>query len=195
MVPTVDRPTPPAALLAPPTEADLLAREAQHQAYIELVLPQGHALGLTALQQFPPALQRQLLLQGLLLTDVGTAHANGWWQEALRLQVELQRLEADIRYQAWQHGLLVDYGQEVGRKLGQHQVEVGMTLRHVLASYGVPAQGMLLDAEDTGLMYLNYGSEATGSRFELREGIVTRAVLGRPELPAYVLDNTRELGG
>jgi hypothetical protein len=150
---------------------------------------------MTALLQFPEPLQRLLLTQSLARTDLAHARAMGWWQEELRLQVEVQQLEASIQMLAWHHRLVVDHGDEIGHKLAQHQVEVGMTLKHLFASYGEPpAGGITYDSEDPDLWFIQYGSEATGSYFEQRDGIITLARLGMPELPNYVRDNMREVG-
>jgi hypothetical protein len=192
----VDRPTPPPALLAPPTEAEQLARAGQQQAYIMEVLAQSEALGLTAVRGLPQKLQRLLLTQSLAQADLATARAAKWWSEELRLQLEVQQLEAAIQYEAWQHALVTDHGEEIGRKLAQHQVEAGMTLKHLFASYGEPpVGGITYDSEDPDLWFIQYGSAATGSYFEQRDGIITLARLGMPELPNYVRDNMREVGG
>ena len=186
------RPTPPGALLAPPNEAEQATRAAQQQVYIEQVLAQSEALGLTALRGLPPKLQQLLLTQSLAQADLATAHAGGWWTEELRLQLQVQQLEAAIQYETWQHALMTDHGEEIGRKLAQHQVEVGMTLKQLFASYGQPpAGGITYDPKDPDLWCIQYGSETTGSYFEQRDGIVTLARLGTPELPSYVRDNMR----
>lgn len=195
VAPAVVRPTPPPALLAPPTEAEQATRASQQQTYIEQVLAHSETLGMTALRGLPPTLRRLLLTQSLAQTDLATARAAGWWAEELRLQLEVQQLEAAIQYETWQHALVTDHGEEIGRKLGQHRVEVGMTLKQLFASYGEPpADGITYDPEDPDLWFIQYGSEPTGSYFEQRDGVVTLARLGVPELPSYVRDNMRELG-
>lgn len=88
--------------------------------------------------------------------------------------------------------LLTDHGEEIGRKLAQHQFEVGMTLKQLFASYGKPpAGGITYAPEDSDLWCIQYGSEATSSYFEQRDGVITLARLGTPDLPSYVRDNMR----
>jgi hypothetical protein len=60
---------------------------------------------------------------------------------------------------------------------------------HLVFSYGPPLAGdiTLLVKEPTHLA-VQYGSESTGSYFEVVSDVVTVARLGRPTLPPFVLE-------
>lgn len=63
-----------------------------------------------------------------------------------------------------------------------------MRLEHVGACYGIPPAGATtrLSTQPDHLL-IQYGSAATGSCFELVDGVVTVARLGRPTLPPFIL--------
>lgn len=87
-----------------------------------------------AIQQFVQALR-------LREAEQRAAGAQAPWAEQLQLHLEIQHLRALVQHRFWQEALQVMYGVEVGRKLGEHQVEVGMLLEHILVSYCLPAPG------------------------------------------------------
>lgn len=72
---------------------------------------------------------------------------------------------AQLQLRAWQPALMERFGPEVGTKLSQHQVEVGMTLDMVLASMGTLTQVQDLSANGPNL-YLRYGGVEMGSLTE-----------------------------
>ena len=176
---------------AVPHAVDSPLTEAQRQARVERLLAKGAQPGSGVTVQLPGPLQRLLVLLVVMEEELASARANGWWAEESRLQLEIQQQRAELDYQVWQQALIKDHGPEVGRKLGQHQVEPGMTLTQLFASYGTPPDGAIsYAADDPTHWFVQYGSEATGSYFELRDGVVTVARLGEPTLPAYVLSSS-----
>ncbi len=65
-----------------------------------------------------------------------------------------------------------------------------MSAQQLFACYGKPAPGAItFAADEPGHWFVRYGSESTGSYFELVDGVMTLAVLGLPMLPAHVLDS------
>lgn len=186
----VVRPTPPAALLAPPTEAERLAREPQRRIWTEQLLiaeeEKARSKGRVP-DELPIHLRRLIIRVGFIKADQDVARDNGWGTELLRLQIEEQELQATIKFEGWQHALCTAHGEAIGQKLARHQVEVGMTMQHMVASFGVPAhEDITPHPTDEGVMYVSYGSLATGSHFELRDDIITRVQLGTTTFPEYV---------
>lgn len=101
----------------------------------------------------------------------------------------MQRAKAELKLRTWQHTLMEHFGPEVGSKLSQHQIEVGMSWEHLVFSYGPPLMEAitLLGKEPTHLA-VQYGSKATGSYFEVVADVVTIARLGLPTVPAHLLE-------
>jgi hypothetical protein len=180
-------PSPP----APPTEAERTARQQQREqdferAYVQQfsqAMQQGHLL--TAQ---PAELLRAVYLLRHNLADQEQARQHGHWAEQLRLATEAQTLEASAQYHGWRHSLCRDFGQVMGTKLSQHQIEPGMTLEMVLAAFGTPTQVQDVTAGNPDVYTLRYGSPETGSVIELHQGVVTRATVGVVSFPEYVYD-------
>lgn len=124
-----------------------------------------------------------------LRVDLAEAQGLGWVADELHLHLEIQRAAAELQLRAWQHTLMERFGPEVGAKLSQHQVEVGMSWEHLVFSYGPPPTGAitLLGKEPTHLA-VQYGSKVTGSYFEVIADVVTVARLGVPTMPAHLLE-------
>lgn len=180
----------PTLPLQPPTEAERLAREPQRQQWIEQLLvaeeDKARAEGRVP-DELPADLRRLIIRLGFIKADQEIARENGWGAELLRLQMEEQELQATIKFEGWQHGLITAHGEKIGRKLAQHQVEVGMTLDHMVASFGVPLEGSITPhPTDQAVMYVSYGNLTTGSHFELRDNIITQVHLGTASFPDYV---------
>lgn len=127
--------------------------------------------------------------QQYLRADLEEAQGMGWVVDELHLRLELLQREAALDLHLWRNALVQRYGPEVGGKLCQHEVEAGMRLEHVAACYGIPPAGAItrLSTQPDHLL-IQYGSTATGSYFELVDGVVTVARLGRPTLPPFVLE-------
>lgn len=178
----------PTVPLAPPTEAERLAREPQRQQWVEQLLLAEEA---RAKDDLPAGLRRLIIQLGFIKADQDTARANDWGTELLRLQMEEQELLATIKFEGWQHALCVDHGEEIGRKLAKHQVEVGMTMEHMVASFGVPAtNGITPHPTDLAVVYVSYGSLSAGSHFELRDNVITQVQLGTGSFPPYVYNDS-----
>lgn len=170
-------------------EARAQAREPYILAAIATSQQQAQASDLpNAIKQLPAEQFRLNIEQQYLRADVAEAQGMGWVVDELHLQLELLQREAALDLHMWRNALVQRYGPEVGGKLCQHEVEVGMRLEHVGACYGTPPAGAItrLSAQPDHLR-IQYGSVATGSYFEIVDGVVTVARLGRPTLPPFVL--------
>jgi hypothetical protein len=180
----------PKTPLSPPTAAERQAREPQRALWTEqlLLAEENKALAEGRVPDELPAYIRRLIIRtGFIKADQDTARENDWGAELLRLQMEEQELQATIKFEGWQHGLCKTHGEEIGRKLARHQLEPGMTMEHMVASFGVPATADITPhPTDESVMYVSYGSLSTGSHFELRDNIIARVQLGRAAFPDYV---------
>lgn len=133
----------------------------------------------------------QQLVQALRLREYEQRAAGAQlpWAEQLQLQLDIQHLRALVQHRFWQEALQVMYGAAVGRKLGEHQVEVGMLLEHILVSYGLPAPGKSgWHATEPGTGWLRYGSPTGGSYFQVQAGRVTYARLGAGAQPNMLFE-------
>ena len=141
-----------------------------------------------AIKHLPAEQFRLNIEQQYLRADLEEAQGMGWVVNERHLRLELLQREAALDLHMWRNALVQRYGVEVGGKLCQHEVEVGMRLEHVTACYGIPPAGAVtrLSTQPDHLR-IQYGSAATSSYFELVDGVVTVASLGRPTLPPFVL--------
>lgn len=96
------------------------------------------------------------------------------------LAAEISRLEVAIQYEEWVVSLIQRFGNEVAAVLANQEIDVGMQLAHLYASFGQPDK-----SEQVGdALALTYGNRRTGSYFEANsEGIITRAEIVSPPLP------------
>jgi len=185
----------PVSLSAPPTEAERSARAEQREQQFLLALAEDFGQAIEQERDVSNLLPAELLRLVSQLrhnaADLLQARQHGHWAEELRLVTEAHELEAVAKFQFWQHALCEQFGRAAGAKLGQGQIEPGMTLDMVVAVLGQPnedGRGLTVPLDDPTLCILRYGSDATGSVIELRHGIVVRAQLGAVTFADYVYD-------
>jgi hypothetical protein len=107
--------------------------------------------------------------------------------QLIHLKTEEQLLLAAQDEIIWTNKLCALFGETIGSKLANHQIEPGMTREHLLYTYGVPK---LEDITVEGnRQFWLYGSETTGARFELVDNVVVRAgIITPPPYPAHAFD-------
>lgn len=106
--------------------------------------------------------------------------------EELRLIMERCELNEALQTQSWFHRLAIRYGDETTHKLIAHQIEPGMTLEHLAASFGVPEPDCIYETPD-GITHISYGDMVTGCHFEAQGDFITVAKLGsKVTFPDYV---------
>jgi hypothetical protein len=188
---------PPASvsLPAPPTEGERTVRAVQREQVFRLRLAEEVGRASEPEHDMSNLLPAHLLrlVSQLRYNAADQEHARRWgdWAEELRLIIEAHELEAVAKFQFWQHGLYEQFGRSIGAKLSQGQIELGMTLNMVLAVLGEPKEaerGLTMRLDDPTLCILRYGSDATGSVIELRDGVVVRAQLGTVTFADYVYE-------
>ncbi|MGI4865995.1 MAG: hypothetical protein ACRYFZ_18880 [Janthinobacterium lividum] len=167
-------------------EARAKAREPHILAAVADSQAQAQARGI--LVNLHPAIYRLDMERKYLQADIVEAQGMGWVIDELHLHLELQLVEAETNLRMWHQSLMQRYGPELGAKLGQHEVAVGMRWEHVVVCYGPPPAGAMQQlAGHPNRWRVQYGSQAAGSYFELVDEVVTVARLGVPTLPAHMV--------
>lgn len=105
-------------------------------------------------------------------------------QMRLALLTDLDLLQVSCRHDIWRIELNQQFGSEIGEQLAAQQVTVGMTLEHLTASFGVADQRK----EDGPVTTYIYGNKKTGSYFDVRNGVITAAVIKVLPLPPVPLE-------
>ena len=98
-------------------------------------------------------------------------------------------MQATLVLKLWEDSLVKLYGTEVGGKLANQQVEVGMTAAHMASVFGEAPAGQIQTKPDGETVCVLYGSPESGNYFELHDNVITKAILGRPAAyPDFVYD-------
>jgi hypothetical protein len=175
-------PMSPQLFLQATTAAEHELREQLRQQYIE------QAISYPA--DCPPAVMRIILALTFNQTDQQDAREKGDTAEEQQLIAVAQELEAPVSFMLWEHNLCQHFGPEIGPKLANQQVEVGMTLAMLGAAFGEALEdGMMVNTEN-GRTVLVYGKGSQASYFELDEHrIITSALVrGGATIPACVYE-------
>jgi len=148
------------------------------------------ALALAEDDEVPAEQRRRIILYNFNKADQEDAREAGDTAEEMRLILEAQELSGSIQLGTWEHALKKNFGEEIGAKLANHQIEVGMTLLHLTASFGPPPEGGQLINNQNGRIVLKYGKGEHASYFELDDNhVITYLVLnGGAVLPPELYD-------
>ncbi|MGI4735067.1 MAG: hypothetical protein ACRYG7_07805 [Janthinobacterium lividum] len=162
------------------TALDRQIRDEARQKYVEDSLAQSDGAA--------PEVIRTIIALHFNKADQDDARAQSNTTEEMRLITEALEMHAGASWKIWDANLRKHYGEEIAAKLSNHQVEVGMTVAMVGASYGNVPEGGEYRNRENGRTVLVYGSGEDASYFEFsEEGIVTVAVSrGGWALPDFV---------
>lgn len=99
-----------------------------------------------------------------------------------------------MQHEHWVAKLCTLFGDDIGTKLANHEIEPGMTEKQLIYTYEVPA------LEDIGVQgnktIYRYGSVTRGAYFEVVDKIITQvAIMTPPPYPPHAFDDYEEPKG
>ena len=111
--------------------------------------------------------------------------------DLLELTLDEHRLRGAHQHQHWVAKLCMLYGDEIGNKLANHDIEIGMTRDHLLYTYGLPEKNDIT-INSNQLIY-RYGSEKCGSSFKMVNHVIIETnLITPPPYPPHAFDDYDE---